>query len=272
MLMENQTLCLVENIRSEILQGKLGPDPKTIPITGSCGIYQTTQFPSTSIKYENYYLLLRVEEYFGASSYAAGQLSIEAAAHFSGQYLDAVLRDSNLAVQIAAMDAYCGHVFPHGQHCKSAIHITAGTPIQKASMRDAAIAELANIRRGQNIALIGVVNPLVKAIKERGGICLPCDLQLKQTEDGQLVETDMELVLEQADNVICTAMTLSNGTFDRILQYVRSRNIPLTVYAQTGSALAAQFVKKGVTTLVAEPFPFTQFSSQQSTLYHYTAQ
>ena len=41
------------------------------------------------------------------------------------------------------------------------------------------------------------------------------------------------------------------------------------MYAQTGSAIVAQFVGKGVTNLLAEPFPFTQFSSLESVLYRY---
>ena len=136
-----------------------------------------------------------------------------------------------------------------------------GTPAEKADFRDNLIADIANIEQGMRIALIGVVNPLIAAIRKRGGTCLPCDLQMERTQWGDPVEKDMEKVLDSADGVICTGMTLSNGTFDRVVERVLERNIPLTVYAQTGSAVAARFVGNGITSLLAESFPFSQFSA-----------
>lgn len=257
------------HLRNSILQGERGPRPEFLSVTGSSAIYQTTQFPSSPTKYHNHYLLMRVEASFGACSYVSDQLEIEAAAQFSGLPLDVVLRDERLPVQIAAMDAYLGAMYPHSDHCSEKIEIPGGTPLEKASRRDALIADMAAIRPSEKVALIGVVNPLVAAIKQRGGICLPCDLQLDVTQWGETVEKDMNNVLVRADSVICTGMTLSNGTFDLLLERVRERQIPLTVYAQTGSSIVAQFLRQGVTALVAEPFPFTQFSAGTSQLYCY---
>lgn len=262
---------IVDDLRQSILKGEWGPPPSSLSVTGASYIYQTTQFPSSVTKYHNYYLLLRAEACFGACSHTPDQLNPDIAGQLSGLSLDAALRDERLPVRIAAMDVYLGVVRPHAEHCSMMVEIPAGTPIQKAKRRDNLIAEMAGITAGQNVALIGVVNPLVEAIRQRGGTCYPCDLQLETTQWGEAVEKDMENVLDRADNVICTAMTLSNGTFDRILMRVRERQIPLTVYAQTGSAVVASFVGKGVTALVAEPFPFTQFSADCTRLYCYTS-
>lgn len=261
----------VDDLRQSILNGEWGPLPDSLPVTGSAYIYQTTQFPSSATKYHNYYLLLRSESYFGACSHTADQLDIGIAGRLSGLPLDVVLRDERLPIQIAAMDVYLGVVRPHTEHCSKIVDIPAGTPIQKAKCRDRLIADMAGITPTQNVALIGVVNPLVEAIKERGGTCFPCDLQLEATQWGDVVEKDMEKVLDCVDNVICTAMTLSNGTFDRIVERVRERQIPLTVYAQTGSAVVASFIGRGVTALIAEPFPFTQFNAGSTQLYCYTS-
>lgn len=261
----------VTDLQEAILEGKLGPKPDTLTVTGSSNVYQTTQFPSSMTKYHNYYLLLRVDASFGACSHTSDQLDMESAAQFSGLPLDVLLRDKRLPVQIAAMDAYLGAVYPHQDYCAKIVDIPAGTPIQKAKLRDVLIADMANIKAFQKVALIGVVNPLVEAIKQRGGTCLPCDLQLKETQWGEVVEKDMDNVLDHADSVICTGMALGNGTFDHILTRVRERQISLTVYAQTGSAIISQFINHGVTALVAEPFPFTQFSAAVSQLYCYTS-
>lgn len=264
-------LANIAALRASILTGELGPAPASLAITGASSIYQTTQFPSSKTKYHNYYMLLRVEAAFGACSHTAEQLDAAAAAALSGRTVEEALHDPHLPVQIAAMDAYLGAVFPHQEHGAAVVAIPAGLPLEKARHRDAHIAELAQIEPGQQVALIGVVNPLVEAIRQRGGICLPCDLQLKETAWGDPVEQDMQVVLAQADNVICTGMTLSNGSFDAILAKVRERRIPLTVYAQSGSAAVARFLHQGVTALVAEPFPFTQFSTDTSTIYCYTS-
>ena len=98
---------------------------------------------------------------------------------------------------------------------------------------------------------------------------IPCDLQMERTQWGDPVEKDMEKVLDSADGVICTGMTLSNGTFDRVVERVLERNIPLTVYAQTGSAVAARFVGNGITSLLAESFPFSQFSANATRVFCY---
>lgn len=101
----------VAELLDGILEGNLGPKPETLIVTGASNVYQTTQFPSSTTKYHNYYLLLRVEASFGACSHTSDQLNMESGAEFSGLPLDEVLRDKRLPVQIAAMDAYLGAVF-----------------------------------------------------------------------------------------------------------------------------------------------------------------
>lgn len=261
----------LSELREAILAGELGQKPDDLMISGAVSILQTTRFSRKSVRYSNRYVLLRVEDCFGACSHTAEQLSPEEAGDWSGRSLREALDDECLPIRTAAMDAYLGAVIGHARSGGEAVRIEGGAPIVKARRRDALIAELADIRPGQRVALIGVVHPLIEAIRERGGVCLPCDLQLERTQWGDAVEPDMEVVLASADNVICTGMTIGNGTFDRVLARVRERGIPLTVYAQTGSAVAAAFVGCGVTALAAEPFPFTQFSAEASTLYRYAA-
>lgn len=146
-----------------------------------------------------------------------------------------------------------------------------GTPEVRARARDAAVAGLLDITEGTEVALIGVVNPLVAAIRERGGVPLLCDFNLKTSQWGDPVTTDMHEVLERAQAVVATGMTLSNGSFDTVLERCRTRGVPLVVYAQSGSAVARAFLGAGVTALSAEPFPFSQFSADPTTLYRYRA-
>lgn len=259
----------IESLRKAILKEEYGAEIQDSYITGASYIYQTTQFPNTSIKYKNYYVLYRINSYFGACSYEKEQLDLDLANENSGKFVKDVIKIDNLPIRIATMDAFLGSKFLHKENCNEKITIPSGTPLEKANARDELIARLANVEEGEKVALIGVVDPLVKSIKKNGAICLPCDFNLDKTSYGDIVESDMEVVLKDADKIICTAMTLSNNTFDRILEVARERGLPLTVYAQTGSAVVAQFIGKGVTSLLAEPFPFTQFSSGATEVFLY---
>jgi hypothetical protein len=183
-----------------------------------------------------------------------------------------LLKDARLPVRVAALDAYFGAVSPHRDAPNAtAFHLPQGTPVERAVARDDAIAGLLPLEPGQRVALIGVVHPLVAAIRREGAICLPCDYNMDRTQDGLPVAKDMAAVLDEADLVIATGMTFGNGSFDRILATVRRRDVPLVVYAQTGSAIAARFVGHGVSALSAEPFPFSQFSADPTPIYLYRA-
>lgn len=79
----------------------------------------------------------------------------------------------------------------------------------------------------------------------------------------------MAEALDGADAVVTTGMTLGNGSFDAILAHCVAAAVPLIVYAQTGSAIAREFLGAGLTALSAEPFPFSQFSADDTALHLY---
>jgi Putative heavy-metal chelation len=181
-----------------------------------------------------------------------------------------LLRGEVPAVRVAALDAYLGAAAPHRTDSRAEpMELPVGTPEERAEARDAAVAGLLDVPAGARVGLIGVVNPLVAAIRDRGAEPLPRDLNLRTTRWGDPVTRDMTEVLETADAVVATAMTIGNGTFDTVLARCRARNVPLVVYAQTGSAVAREFLDTGVAALSAEPFPFSQFSADSTTLYRY---
>ena len=260
----------VASLTSAVLAGSLGPSPADLSVTSAFWLHHTTRLPGADVTYKNYYVLLRVGEVFGACSFEAGELDPSYCADTSGLSLAEVIADSPLPVQIAALDAYLASVEPHHLAPEAEeVILPAGTPDVRARARDAAVAGLLEVAEGTKVALIGVVNPLVDAITARGGICLPCDFNLRETASGLPVSRDMAEVVDNADAVVATGMTLSNGSFDVLLQRCHEQQKPLAIYAQTGSAVARAFLGSGVTALSAEPFPFSQFSSRPTSLYRY---
>jgi len=262
----------VADLTEAVLRGEHGPDPAALHAVGAFWVRQSTQFPGTDTKYRNYYLVLRAESAFGGCCLERDQLESAIAEDLSGRSLAELLRDERTPVRVAALDAYLALAYPHREHAQaSTLLLPHGTPLERARARDAAIAGLLDIRPGMRVALIGVVNPLVEAIRARGGVCLPCDFNLRFTADGTEVATDMEQVLAEADMAIATGMTLSNGSFDRIVEVARERGIGLVVYAQTGSAIVPRFLGHGVAAVSAEPFPFSQFSADPTPIHLYRA-
>jgi hypothetical protein len=261
----------VDDLVAEVLGARRGPDPATLTATSVFWVHHGTRLAGGNTTYRNQYLLVRVGSAFGACAFEHGEFTPEVCAESSGQPLDRLLTDSRLPLRVAALDAYLGSVAPHRDAAAEALALPTGAPEVRARARDAAIAGLLDVPAGAKVALIGVVNPLVAAIRDRGAECLPCDYNLTTTQWGDPVTSVMDEVLDVADAVVATGMTLSNGTFDVILRRCRDRDVPLVVYAQSGSAVVREFLGGGVTALSAEPFPFSQFSAEPTFLHRYRA-
>ena len=255
---------------AEVHAGRRGPDPRTVTVTSVFWVHHGTRLAGGDTTYRNQYVLARVGDSFGACAFADGEIEPAVCADLSGLPV-AELLDLPAPVRIATLDAYLACVTPHRTSTVERVTLPVGTPEVRANARDAAVAGLLPEVAGRKVALIGVVNPLVAAIRDRGAECLPCDLTLRTTRWGDPVTADMRDVLDVADAVVATGMTVGNGTFDEILDSCRHRGVPLVVYAQTGSAVVREFLGAGVTALAAEPFPFSQFSADETTLYAYRA-
>lgn len=263
----------VDGLIEAVLAGEHGPLPSALVATSVFWIHHGTRLAGGDTTYLNQYVLVRLGGSFGGCAFEAGEIAPAICRDSSGTPLDRLLREAPRPLRIAALDAYLSEARPHRVAAAAGdaepVALPTGTPEIRAKARDTAIAGLLDIGEGARVGLIGVVNPLVAAIRERGGEPLPCDFNLKATQWGDPVTDDMHAVLERAEAVVATGMTLSNGSFDTVLERCRSRGIPLIVYAQTGSAVARAFLGSGVTALSAEPFPFSQFSAEETVLYRY---
>lgn len=263
----------VNALTASVLAGDHGRPPAELVATSVFWIHHGTRLADGDTTYLNQYVLVRLGGSFGGCAFESGEIDPAICRDFSGLPLDTLLREGPWPLRIAALDVYLAEQRPHRSAAEAEpVTLPAGPPEVRAKARDAAIAGLLEIGQGAQVGLIGVVNPLVAAIRERGGEPLPCDFNLKATQWGDPVTDDMNEVLERAEAVVATGMTLSNGSFDTILERCRDRGIPLIVYAQTGSAVARAFLGSGVSALSAEPFPFSQFSAEPTVLYRYRAE
>lgn len=265
-----RTAPTVRGLVDDVLAGARGAPPGDLVATSVFWFTHGTRLPGSATTYRNHYVLVRVGRSFGAASVPAGAVDPSACHDASGRALDVLLTDRREPLRVAALDAYLADACPfRDDPAPERVRLPDGTPEERAQARDAAVAGLLDVPAGARVALIGVVNPLVAAIRDRGAECLPCDLDLRTTQWGEPVARDAAEVIDAADAVVTTGMTLANGTFDPIVARCRDRGVPLTVYAQTGAAVARTFLGSGVDALSAEPFPFSQCSAEPTTLYRY---
>jgi Putative heavy-metal chelation len=252
------------------LQGELGPDPAAIPVTGSWSTVQRSGHAGRAEVYRNVVVSLRADCAVGSCYVELDELDAEDVDGCVGRTLAELLAHPRLAIQIAALDTYFGLVAPHPvQRGVEAVTIPGGTTLEKSLFRARRVVGLLDLQPGGRVALIGVVNSLIQAIRERDADCLACDFNITRTEWGDPVSQCWQDVVDAADAVLATGMTLSNATFDPLLSRARERGIPVVVYAQTGSAIVPRFVGHGVTALSAEPFPFFSLHGGPSTIYLY---
>lgn len=234
---------------------------------------QQSQHQGRQSGYANHVVSLRVGQSVGSCFVEPGQLDSAAVDACVGKTVAELLSHPLAAIRIAALDAYLGEIYPHALMSNvRMVTVPAGDSTAKSLFRARAVVDLLATRPGQRVALIGVVNSLIQTLRERDLRCLPCDFNTRMTEWGDPVTAHMAEVLESADAILATGMTLANGSFDQILAYARRQGIPLVVFAQTGSAIIPRFVGAGVTGVSAEPYPFFWLSGAATPLYLYRSQ
>ena len=150
-----------------------------------------------------------------------------------------------------------------------AVRVPAGTSLEKSVTRARAVADLVRVPAGGRVAVIGVVNSLLAALRERGTDYVPCDFKGGGTEWGETILTDHQRAIDDADAVLASGMVLGNGTFDDIADRCRERGLPLVVFAQTGSAVFREMPGREISALSAEPYPFFWLSGDATDIHHY---
>lgn len=231
--------------------------------------------------YRNEVLSLRVGAAVGSCAVAPGSLDGPGRGTAGvGDVLDAcagagvaeLLAHPERAVRVAALDAYLSHIRPHSDGPAEAVEVAAGSSVQKSLVRASLVADLVAAGPGERVLVVGVVNSLLAQLRARGVSYRACDLLGGHTEWGEPVHTDAVAAMDDGagvDAVLASGMTLGNDTWDALAAAADGR--PVTVFAQTASAVFPHFLGAGLHALSAEPYPFFWLEGGASTLYRYHA-
>jgi hypothetical protein len=260
----------VVDLITAVQRGELGPPPGDLAVPYAFTTLQRSRHPGWLSGYTNYVVHLRAGRTVGSCFFEPGQLEQATVEACVGQTLAQLLEHEDGSIRLAALDTYLGEHVPHARHPGARpFQVGAGTTVEKMRARAAGVMSLLDPQPGQTVAVIGVVNTLVAALRDRGVAYRLSDFNTQPSEWGDRVTPHMDEALDGADAILATGMTLSNGSFDRLLEHARERAIPLVVFAQSGSAVVPQFLGGGVTGVSAEPYPFLWVTGEPSTLYHY---
>ena len=253
-------------------RGDLGADPSSLAVATAFLTLQRSRHVGRHTVYTNHLVSVRVGRSVGSCYVEAGEVSPADVDELPGLPIQALLEHPLLPVRIAALDAYLAEESPHDRDPRAdPLTVPGGTSLDKSRFRARSVVDLLSPRRGDWVALIGVVNSLVRELEERGAHVLPCDFNVRETEWGRGVEANMHEVLRAPDAILATGMTLGNGTFDPLRDRARTLGAPLVLFAQSGSAVAPAFLGAGVTAVSAEPYPFFWLDGGPTTIYRYRA-
>ncbi len=145
-----------------------------------------------------------------------------------------------------------------------------GTSAEKALWRSRIIVdevmrqlELAGVDGG-SVVNVGVIGNIMRMLSDRGIDVVGTDedpllagAELKEMAiHGE--DRTVELV-ERCDAAVMTGMIISTDTMEDILDAARRTGTKLIMFCETGANLCEEYVKLGVDSAVAEPFPFYIF-------------
>lgn len=261
-----------DDLVARVLGGEFGPDPRTQRIAVAFSTRQAVRHEGRGGGYRNEVLSLRLAAAVGSCAVEPGELPDAAVEDCVGADLARLLEHELRPMRVAALDAYLMHVRPHTPaNGARSWSLPAGSSLRKSRARARAVTGLVDAAPGARVLVIGVVNSLLEALRERDLSYVPCDLKGGTTEWGEPVHTDALAELERCDAVLASGMTLGNGSFEPLREHALRHGKPLVMFAQTGSAVLPRFLGSGVSAVCAEPYPFFWLDGGPGLVHRYRA-
>ncbi|AJE84220.1 hypothetical protein SLNWT_3844 [Streptomyces albus] len=261
-----------EDLLTRVRAGELDPDPREERVAVAFGTRQAVRHDGRGGGYRNEVLSLRLGAAVGSCAVEPGQLPAEALDDCVGADVASLLGHPLPAVRVAALDAYLLRHFPHlPENGASPWPLPPGSSLEKSRARARGVVGLLDLPPGARVLVVGVVNSLLEALRERELAYVPCDLKGGTTEWGEPVRTDAAEALDECEAVLASGMTLGNGSFEPLRRHARHHGKQLVMFAQTGSAVLPRLLGAGVSAVCAEPYPFFWLDGGPGLVHRYRA-
>ncbi|WP_280346567.1 hypothetical protein [Nocardia neocaledoniensis] len=261
----------VDDLRACAGAGRLGADPASLRASTAFRTTYGTRHQGRNRSYRNEILSIRVGAAVGSCALEPGTATGDLIDDCVAASIAELLGHPAPAVRIAALDAYLMHVAPHpraGGRPGEPVVIDGPTSLAKSRRRAATVVDLLPAGVGR-VLVVGVVGSLLAELRAREIGYLPCDLAGGVTEWGEPVFESVAAAPSDFDAILATGMTLGNGGFDELRAVATHRDLPMVLFAQTGSAVLPWFLGAGVHAVSAEPYPFFSLDGGPSTVFTY---
>ncbi len=248
------------------------PDSATVSVAFITS--QAARHSGRSGGYRNQVVSLRVGAATGSCAVEPDSLDPRVVYACAGVHVAELLEHEELAIRVAALDAYLTNRRPHASDARAeTVQLEPGTSLQRSMARARFVTGLVDAPLDGRVLVIGVVNSLLACLRERGVQYVPCDFKGGFTEWGESIVTDFTAWVDDCDAVLASGMMLGNGSLDRLLELTAKtrRPVPVTLFAQSGAAVARELLGRGVDSLSAEPYPFFWLTGDASVLHLYRA-
>lgn len=235
------------------------------PIVGLCSL-DLHFCPSPEARSFSYNVVIAQSSGQGACYYLGSPLPTATARSLLGQPFPAS-PIHHRGARIALLDSLANSL--HREPAKMVS--LRGTSSQKAHQRAALVADevttLVSATSGpKKIVMVGYVQLIAGALaaNDCNVVAVDYESEILNSTPSTTMEISkwdsFESQMAEADAVLATGMTLATGTLAAILQSCENHDVPLAIYAQTGASLAPFYIARGVSLVVAEPFPFYTFA------------
>lgn len=260
-----------EDLRTQVLEGRYGPDPRDAHVALAFSTRQAVRHEGRAGGYRNEVLSLRLGASIGSCAVEPGKLPDDAIDSCLGTDVAALLHHPLLPVRVAALDAYLGWRRPHGPGVGgTAVPLPAGSSLARSRARARGVVELLDgVAPGATVLVVGVVNSLLEALRERRLRYVAVDFKGGTTEWGEPVRTDALAEAARCEALLVSGMTLGNGTFEPLRKHAVGHGKPLVMFAQTGSAVLPCLLEAGVSAVSAEPYPFFWLDGGAGVIHRY---
>ena len=212
------------------------------------------------------YTFLLVQTFGEGACYCATVPALSEGGHLLGEDCREV-EHSLRCFEVATTDAMYSAFEKHPDES----HTMTGPSRKKALWRSGIVVtevmrhlEAADASPGRVIN-VGVIGNIIRMLNDRGVDVVGTD------EDPAIVGTEVggspvysedrtvELV-EECDVAVMTGMIISTDTMGDILAAAKRGGTKLIMFCETGANLCEEYVKLGIDSAIAEPFPFYIFS------------
>jgi hypothetical protein len=137
---------------------------------------------------------------------------------------------------------------------------------QRAEQRARAVVQ--GIEPGARVLLLGAVSEMVSAIVARGAILSITDMaaeKIGRTIDGIAITSPTpQPELQGYDYIIATGMVFATDTADGLFDAIRTSNVKLRIFMESGAGFANKLIELGADLVLAEQFPFYDLSPGNS--------